>query len=227
LGKNVNEIGAYWQTQGFATTNWPAAGEIDIMEHGLHAINEVSSALHTPSSNGITQNTATKMLPNVAENFHVYSMNWSPNQITFMIDGVSYYTYNPSVKNDATWPFDKDQFLLLNIAMGGVAGTIDAGFTESSMIIDYVRVYQGSNLSVDPIFNSEFSVYPNPTSDSLQIKSSESIDKIEIYSVLGQLVLIENESTNKINTSQIESGLYVIKIYSANKIATKKIIIQH
>ncbi len=142
LGKNINEAGAYWQTQGFGNTNWPACGEIDIMEHGLHAINEVSSALHTPSSSGNTVNTAKKSLPNVAENFHIYSMNWSPNQITFLIDNISYYTYKPSSKNANTWPFDAEQFLLLNVAMGGFSGNPATNFSESSMIIDYVRVYQ-------------------------------------------------------------------------------------
>ena len=142
LGKNISETGAYWQTQGFGNTSWPACGEIDIMEHGLHAINEVSSALHTPSSSGNTINTAKKSLPNVAENFHIYSMNWSPNQITFLIDGIAYYTYNPSSKNASTWPFDAEQFLLLNVAIGGFSGTPDSNFTESAMVIDYVRVYQ-------------------------------------------------------------------------------------
>lgn len=142
LGKNISETGAYWQTQGFGNTSWPACGEIDIMEHGLHTINEVSSALHTPSSSGNTVNTAKKTIANVAENFHIYSMIWSPNQITFLIDEVAYYTYNPSSKNASTWPFDAEQFLLLNVAIGGFSGTPDSNFTESAMVIDYVRVYQ-------------------------------------------------------------------------------------
>ena len=142
LGKNIDEVGAYWQTQGFGNTNWPACGEIDIMEHGLHATNQVSSALHTPSSSGNTINTATKILPNVAENFHIYSMIWTANEITFLIDDVSYYTYNPSTKNASTWPFDNEQYLLLNLAIGGFSGTPDTNFTESTMVIDYVRIYQ-------------------------------------------------------------------------------------
>jgi beta-glucanase (GH16 family) len=177
LGKNINEGGAYFQTQNFGTTNWPQCGEIDIMEHGLHATNTVSSALHTPSSNGNTINTATKSLPNVAKNFHIYSMNWSPNQITFMIDGNPYYTYKPSSKNTSTWPFDKDQFLLLNIAMGGFAGPPDANFTQSSMIIDYVRVYQNKTARKADASNSQLLIYPNEASKIISIKSDENIDR--------------------------------------------------
>lgn len=226
LGKNITEEGAYWQTQGFGTTPWPACGEIDIMEHGLHATNEVSSALHTPSSNGNTVNTAKKILPNVAENFHVYSMNWSPNQITFMIDGVGYYTYNPSVKDAATWPFDLDQFLLLNVAIGGFSGNPDANFTESSMVIDYVRVYQNTTASAEDFFSQKFSVYPNPSSNLVHIKSDENIDKIEVYSTLGKSVLTAKSNFSNIDVSNLKSGLYLLKIYVDDKVASKKIIIQ-
>jgi len=74
-------------------------------------------------------------------------MNWSPNQISFLLDDVVYYTYNPTVKNASTWPFDKDQYILLNIAMGGFAGAIPSNFVQASMIIDYVRIYQ--NTAID------------------------------------------------------------------------------
>jgi beta-glucanase (GH16 family) len=225
LGKNINEDGAYWDNEGFGTTSWPASGEIDVMEHGLHAINEVSSALHTPSSYGNTINTATRTLPNVAENFHVYSMNWSPDQITFLIDGVGYYTYNPAVKNDSTWPFELDQYLLLNIAMGGVSGAIDPNFDQSRMVIDYVRVYQNIELSIDEVFASKFGIHPNPVSNTINIVSQEHVNCLELYNTLGQLVLDKQLNTKKLNVQELESGIYVLKIYSGSLSTTKKILI--
>ncbi|MBV7267670.1 family 16 glycosylhydrolase [Winogradskyella sp. WHY3] len=225
LGKNVNEAGAYWQTQGFGTTSWPACGEIDIMEHGLGATNHVSSALHTPSSFGNTVNTQSYVLNDVANEFHVYSMNWSPNQITFMIDGVGYYTYNPSVKNADTWPFDEDQYLLLNIAMGGVSGVIDPNFTQSSMVIDYVRIYQNTGLSVGDVFENKFSVYPNPASSVINIVSEESFERVELYSAMGQLILSKDNNTTKLNVEGLNSGVYILKMFSKGKSATKNILI--
>lgn len=146
LGKNVNEDGGFFDSN-FGTTGWPACGEIDIMEHGIFAnqpTNFVGAAIHTPSSFGNTQNKGGIQLGDISQNYYVYSMNWSPNQISFLVDNVVFYTYNPPVKNANTWPFDADQYLLLNVAMGGFAGTIPAGFTQASMIIDYVRVYQNT-----------------------------------------------------------------------------------
>lgn len=224
LGKNVNEDGAFWDNQGFGTTTWPACGEIDIMEHGLHATNEVSSAIHSPSSFGNTMNTATQMLADVANDFHVYSVNWSPNQITFLIDDVGYYTYNPVVKDASTWPFDLDQYLILNIAMGGFSGTIDSGFTQSSMVIDYVRVYQNV-LSLKDVFASNFKVYPNPASDKITISTNETINSIELYDILGHRVINERGDVTMLNTSELKTGMYLLKINAQEKSVTKKLII--
>lgn len=69
-------------------------------------------------------------------------MNWSPFQITFLLDGVAFYTYNPAIKDEATWPFDKEQYLLLNIAMGGFAGTISGSFSQTSMINNFRTTFE-------------------------------------------------------------------------------------
>ena len=149
LGKNVNEDGGFFDAQ-YGNTPWPACGEIDILEHGItrsQPDNYIQSAMHTPSSFGSTFNIGGVVVgDNIANNYHIYSMNWSPNEISFLLDGVVYYTYKPAVKDANNWPFDKEQYLLLNIAMGGIAGNIDANFTQTAMDVDYVRVYQNTTL---------------------------------------------------------------------------------
>lgn len=127
----------------FQTVGWPACGEIDIMEHVGNNQGYIQSALHTPSSFGNTQNKGGKDFENVSSEFRLYSVNWSPDQISFLVDDEIIYTYNPAIKDLATWPFDAPQFLILNIAMGGtLGGAIDPAFMESTMEIDYIRVYQ-------------------------------------------------------------------------------------
>ncbi len=170
LGKNVNEDGGYFDA-AFGNTSWPACGEIDIMEHGItpsQPINYVQSALHTPSSSGNTTNIGGTIANNLGNTFHVYSMNWSPFQITFLLDGVAYYTYNPAIKTSENWPFTAEQYLLLNIAMGGVAGTIPASFTQAIMEVDYVRVYQ--NTLVDTQAPTNFTAtIGNVTSSTIEL----------------------------------------------------------
>jgi len=130
LGSNISAVG------------WPACGEIDIMEHWGHNQNVVQSALHTPSSFGDTTNHGAQTIDDVSTAFHVYSVEWDDYEIVFAVDGVVHYTYNPASKTDETWPYDVNQFIILNVAMGGSWFDIDPDFESSSMEIDYIRVYQ-------------------------------------------------------------------------------------
>lgn len=225
LGKNISETGAYWETQGFGTTSWPACGEIDLMEHGLHGLNEVSCAVHSPSSFGATINTETQQLTDVANDFHVYSVNWSPNQMTFLIDGVGYYTYNPPVKNSSTWPFDQEQYLLLNVAMGGnVIGTIDPNFNEDSMVIDYVRVYQNNSLTIEDVEEQHFRIYPNPASSQISIQTNQHIDRVELYNVLGQKIIEKRNNVRQLNLQGVNAGIYLLRIYANGQVTIKRIV---
>lgn len=138
LGRNVIEPGGFWSgTNG--TVTWPACGEIDIMEHWGSNQNYVQSAMHTPSSFGNTVNLGGQTIPTASSAFHIYVLEWSAEKLVFSVDGVVHYTYNPTVKNSSTWPFDSEQYLLLNVA---IQSNISSTFTQSAMEVDYVRVYQ-------------------------------------------------------------------------------------
>jgi beta-glucanase (GH16 family) len=209
LGKNVNEDGAFFDA-AFGTTNWPACGEIDIMEHGItpsQPTNYIQSALHTPSSFGNTSNIGGAIANNLGTDYHVYSMNWSPYQITFLLDGVAFYTYNPAVKTPSNWPFDLEQYLLLNIAMGGIAGTIDPSYTQSSMVIDYVRVYQ--NVQVDTQIPINFTAtVGNVTSSSVQLllNATDNSGNI-VYNVTYGSTTVTSAGTSGVQKSLVISAL--------------------
>jgi beta-glucanase (GH16 family) len=103
----------------------------------------IQCALHTPDTHG--DNTILKQVnvTNVTQNFHVYGMEWTAEKIDFFIDDNYYFTYQPELKTAENWPYFNDQYILLNIAMGGsLGGSIDPNYTEDQMEVDYVRVYQ-------------------------------------------------------------------------------------
>lgn len=125
------------------TAGWPACGEIDIMEHVGNNQGTVQSAMHTPSSYGNTEDHGSQYLSDVSTQFHVYAVEWTNSEMVFTVDDIVHYKYRPATKNSDTWPFNANQFIILNIAMGGgFGGIIDPNFTSSTMEIDYVRVYQ-------------------------------------------------------------------------------------
>lgn len=135
---------AIWMLgSNFSTVGWPTCGEIDIMEYVGNNPGTVQSALHNPSSFGNTVYKKNTPISNETDEFHTYSMIWSEEQISFYVDDERFYIYRPENQNSQNWPYDNPQFLILNIAMGGtLGGEIDPNFTESTMEIDYVRIYQ-------------------------------------------------------------------------------------
>jgi len=131
LGSNLSAIG------------WPACGEIDIMEQLFEDHLSVQSAIHVASRFGNDPARESTPVSDVTKNFHVYGMEWTPEKIDFMVDNKVYFTYAPEKKDKGNWPFDQDQFLLLNVAVGGnLGGTVDPKFTQDQMEVDYVRIYQ-------------------------------------------------------------------------------------
>ena len=217
LGKNINEDGAYWDLQGFDTTSWPACGEMDIMEHWGDNQNYVSSATHTPSSFGATINHGGRVIPTVSDEFHIYSLEWTAEKLVFSVDDIPHFTYNPEVKNDETWPFDAEQYLLFNVA---ILPNIAANFTESAMEVDYVRVYQQSSTAIDDSNNQVQTpvFYPNPVEDVLTIELEEMTAEdvvFNVHDVAGklvnsQMISVENTRIDLNGFRTFDSGMYFI-----------------
>ena len=225
LGKNIIEPGGFW-TSTHGTVSWPACGEIDIMEHWGNNQNFVQSAMHTPSSFGNTINKGGQTISTVSSQFHIYTLEWTAERMIFSVDNVVHYIYNPTVKNAATWPFDAEQYFLLNIA---IEPTISASFSQSSMEVDYVRVYQETALSnSEEVKLNDIKVYPNPVTDNLIIETNNNLLGInaKIFSILGQEIksVFLNEQQNSIDVSNFQKGIYLVKIETVDGIKTFKII---
>ncbi|MFZ4105730.1 family 16 glycosylhydrolase [Flavobacterium sp.] len=217
LGKNINEDGAFFDSN-FGTTSWPNCGEIDILEHGItqsQPDNYIQSALHTPSSFGNTINIGGVVVGNnIADNYHIYSVNWSPFQISFLLDGVVFYTYNPDVKTPNNWPFNEEQYLLLNVALGGVAGIVPSNYTQSSMLIDYVRVYQNTIVDAEPPLNFTASVGAvTSTSVELLLNATDNSGTIG-YNIAYGTSTNGISGTSGIQKSVIISGLNPNTLYN-------------
>jgi beta-glucanase (GH16 family) len=223
LGKNINENGAYWQQEGFGSASWPACGEIDIMEHWGSNQNFVQSAMHTPSSHGATVNHGGRTISTVSSQFHVYKLEWTAEKMIFSVDDIEHYTYNPTVKNDDTWPFNSDQYLLLNVA---IQESIEPSFTSSAMEIDYIRVYQDQPLSIDQNNPSQIQLYPNPTSKRFIIDSTKDINEVNIYDLHGRLVVQRRPMQKDISiVEDLSKGAYLVEIKGLDFQSTLHLIV--
>jgi beta-glucanase (GH16 family) len=137
---------------------WPQIGEIDIMEYLGDDPTIAFGTIHGPEYCGVSEICANNPLTKeyTLENsrfdseFHVFGIEWSPNQINWYIDDVLYFTLTPEDVEEETdgegqWVFnDRDFYMILNVAVGGnLPGnpTPETVFPQS-MIVDYVRVYE-------------------------------------------------------------------------------------
>ena len=223
LGKNINENGAYWQQQGFGTVSWPACGEIDIMEHWGNNQNYVQSAMHTPSSHGATVNHGGRTISTVSSEFHVYKLEWTAEKMIFSVDDVEHYTYNPTAKNSDTWPFNSDQYLLLNVA---IQESIASSFTSSAMEIDYIRVYQEQPMSIDQSNHPEIQLFPNPTSKRFYIRSATEIHELNIYDLQGRSIVHHQPMQKQFSISEdLPKGIYLVEMKGPNVQSTRRLVI--
>jgi beta-glucanase (GH16 family) len=135
LGADINQVG------------WPACGEIDIMENVGHEPLRIYGTVHTPAYNHTlkTSKGGTIEIESPSDGFHVYGVEWSPDRVDFFVDERRYFTFQNERRGNAVWPFDKPQYLILNLAIGGDWGGergIDDQLFPHRSLIDYVRVYR-------------------------------------------------------------------------------------
>ena len=137
LGTNIGQVG------------WPTCGEIDIMENVGFDPLRIHASVHTTDYNHAigTQKTANVTVANPWEDFHVYAMEWYADHIDVFVDGQKYFTFRNEGTGSRAWPFDKPQYLLVNLAIGGSWGGqkgIDDSRFPHRYLIDYVRIYKAS-----------------------------------------------------------------------------------
>jgi beta-glucanase (GH16 family) len=140
---------AFWMLgDDIEKTGWPDSGEIDIMENIGKEPSTVHGTIHGPGYSGGDGIGAPFTLPGnqrVADDFHIYAIEWVPNTIRFYVDDALYETRTPSsLPAGRKWVYDHPFFLLLNVAVGGGwPGNPDATTVfPQTMLVDYVRVYQ-------------------------------------------------------------------------------------
>jgi beta-glucanase (GH16 family) len=130
LGDNIGSVG------------WPQCGEIDVMENIGREPTTVHGTIHGPGYSGAEGIGAAYDNGNFFDDFHVFAIDWSPNQIVWSVDGNTYQTRTPADLGGDQWVFDHNFFLILNLAVGGYWPGDPDGSTPfpNTLTIDYVRV---------------------------------------------------------------------------------------
>lgn len=130
----------------------PECGEISILEcHGYEIDDDTGDGIiHASKHNGSDyfnmegQNSGSIAVNGMNFEFHTYSIEWMPNKIMEYVDDRLYAVYDQS-STDLSWPFDKPQNIIMELAIGGHSGSVTEvgeNVRSSKLVIDYVRVYE-------------------------------------------------------------------------------------
>tara|TARA_B100001142_G_scaffold329083_1_gene391075 strand:- start:323 stop:1381 length:1059 start_codon:yes stop_codon:yes gene_type:complete len=210
---------AFWMLP--SDGSWPCDGEIDIMEQwgNNHFTNSTTGAAHIGTcpfsqSTHFYQNFSMYINSgSYADNFHTYSITWSPDTIRWYVDGNEIFHVTPSsyfsIPSQNTWPFNSNQwYLMINLAItqsGPNANTIFPNQIE----VDYVRVYQENVTSITNTSLNQ-NIYPNPTNNYLLLEGY--INRYRIFNTEGRLMLDDELYNNRIDISQLDGGMYLIEL---------------
>lgn len=132
LGADIAEVG------------WPASGEIDMLEYVGRDPHMVYTTLHTPARHGDNGNSKKTKIEDIEEGYHTYNVVWNEKYIEFFVDGKSLYKFTPDEYDDENYPFRKDFYLLVNMAIGGNFGgpEVDDSVFPAKFYVDYIKVTQ-------------------------------------------------------------------------------------
>lgn len=168
---------AFWTLgNNFSEVGWPDCGELDIMEMGWRdAVRDglvnrwVSTTAHWEFQGsyalyGREYNAQLAEANPLTDDYHVFSMNWTPDRLTTFLDGRMLWTMDISAANCVDCEeLHQPHFMILNLAVGGTfTGLLNASQISAplpaEMKVDYVRIYDngytelsGSGLSNEPL----------------------------------------------------------------------------
>jgi len=132
---------------------WPDCGEIDIMEH-VRQEPVIHQTIHTNYRNNLGHSEGTTaQTPCNYEDYVVYAVDWTPEKLTFYVDGKETFSYSdmklPDEARVMQWPYGEGSsyYLILNMGLGDEgtwAGPVDQANMPAVMEIDWIRVYRNN-----------------------------------------------------------------------------------
>ncbi|MBQ7158302.1 MAG: carbohydrate binding domain-containing protein [Treponema sp.] len=156
---------AFWMMPGDESFygQWPKCGEIDIMEVLGHDTKKLYGTLHFGEPHSMVQGTYELPSGDFSKDFHVFAVEWEPDEIRWYCDGILYksakdwFTKRPGFAEQTyPAPFDQPFYIILNLAVGGSwvgypdeNTNFDPRLDDAKMYVDYVKVYQKKEYNED------------------------------------------------------------------------------
>jgi beta-glucanase (GH16 family) len=139
---------AFWTLgTNLGTLGWPACGEIDIMEFYNRTVLANFGWQENGQTHWLAKRKPLEELPqnwHWARQFHVWTMEWTPEKIDLLLDGrlMNHLNLAQADTADQGNPFHQPQYIILNQAIGANGGPTTNHPAAYRFEVDWVRVYQ-------------------------------------------------------------------------------------
>jgi beta-glucanase (GH16 family) len=215
---------AFWTLGLDGTNGWPACGEIDIMEN-LGTETFVRGTCHWLNTTGVHESNPRLNSPSIDLSvYHIYSVIWLPESITWYVDGVSYGSLNILNNLNSTNELHTGHRILLNFALGGWPPSPDATTPfPATMFVDYVRVYKyDAALGTNDVENTNNPLFTVSTKDNIcKVKLPKTLSDFDLtfYDMSGKKLLTKkvfNTNETTIDISTLSKGSYILNVVSTS-----------
>lgn len=131
----------------------------------------------------------------------LWKISWQKN------DGDGNFDEEIIISREVNWTLDTQVADLNN---DGITDVLSASFRDNKL-----AWYQNGILGVPTIAENRITIFPNPVSDILYIKSEQEIDKIELFDIVGRKIA-DFRQESSIDFAQRSSGLYFVKVFESS-----------
>jgi beta-glucanase (GH16 family) len=217
---------------------WPRSGEIDVFELIGSAPDRAHGTIHYGPAPGAGhfQDGSYYDLPGAsdyADGFHVFAIEWEPNEIRWYMDSVLYHSVSPWEISPFDWPFDQDFHILLNVAVGGYWPGYPNASTQlpQTMTVEYRRVYGPTPVAVgDVALEPTLQVYPNPSDDAFFVDlgaAPRGSVHMEVIDLQGRVVLSQELRTqqSRLEMGGQSPGVYFLRVNGAKGSMVRKLVL--
>jgi beta-glucanase (GH16 family) len=164
-------------------------------------------------------------------------VEWEPDQIRWYVDDQLFSEIHRRDLSPFHWPYDKDYYIILNVAVGGLWPGMPNTSTQlpQEMRVDYVRVYNKTGEVVARQHSSSaqqpsLQVYPNPAHTQLNIAPPADLNvaDLQLMDVQGRTVVQTTWRPGQVlQVETLPAGIYMLRMQAEGRTWQQKVQILH